>query len=190
MSVEIPAAEAETAASAVGVSGSTATWLALSGAPAFQRVLQQRPCAKSDHFALHCLRTQELSTGTLRIAEQPVDDLPANGSAKPARKRPPCPHLGLVVPKRLARRAVTRNLVKRQVRAFWARWWHEMALLRPDLTSVDWVVRLRAPIDRRLFVSARSEPLGVLLRDQLPALFDAAVRRLGLPANRPAGDTP
>ena len=122
------------------------------------------------------------------MVEQPVDDLPAKRSAKPARRRPPCPHLGLVVPKRLARRAVTRNLVKRQVRAFWTQWWREMVLSRPDLTSVDWVVRLRAPIDKRLFISARSESLGTLLRGQLPALFEAGVRRIGLPVTRPVGD--
>jgi len=155
------------------------TWVALSGAPAFQRVLQQRPCAKSDHFALHCLRTTELSTGKSPMGTQPVDDLPAQRPAKPIRKRPDCPRLGLVVPKRMARRAVTRNQVKRQVRAFWDLWWREMASLRPDFETIDWVVRLRAPIDKRQFISARSDDLGSLLRSELPGLFESGVRRLG-----------
>jgi len=67
--------------------------------------------------------------------------------------------LGSVVPKRLARRAVTRNLVKRQIRAAFA----AAGALPPGL----WVVRLRAPIDRREFVSASSDALRLVLREEL-----------------------
>lgn len=179
MSIEIPAAEAETAASAVGASAGVATWVALSGAPAFQRVLQQRPCAKSDHFALHCLRTAKLSTGNSPSESEPVDELLVKRSARPVRKRPDCPRLGLVVPKRMARRAVTRNLIKRQVRAFWDLWCRDAAMKRVDFELIDWVVRLRAPVDKRRFVSARSDELGALLRSELPGLFEAGARRLG-----------
>lgn len=112
------------------------------------------------------------------MAAGPVDDSLPGRVAKPVRKRPACPRLGLVVPKRMARRAVTRNQVKRQVRAFWELWWREMATQRPDFAQIDWVVRLRAPIDRRRFVSARSDDLGALLRSELPGLFQAGVRRL------------
>lgn len=159
--------------------------MALSGAPAFQRVLQQRPCAKSDHFALHCLRTAKLSTGHSQTETEPVDELLVKRSAKPIRKRPDCPRLGLVVPKRMARRAVTRNLIKRQVRAFWDLWSRDAATKRPDFELIDWVVRLRAPIDKRRFVSARSDELGALLRSELPGLFEAGARRLG-PAGQAA----
>ena len=110
----------------------------------------------------------------------PVDESLAQRAAKPIRKRPDCARLGLVVPKRLARRAVTRNLVKRQVRAFWDLWWREMVKRRLDDQSIDWVVRLRAPIDKRRFVSARSDDLGALLRSELPGLFETGARRLGL----------
>jgi ribonuclease P protein component len=54
-----------------------------------------------------------------------------------------------VVPKRHARRAVTRCLLKRQIRAVVSG--HADALARGL-----WVVRLRAPFDRAGFVSARA----------------------------------
>ena len=71
---------------------------------------------------------------------------------------------GLVVPKRLARRAVTRNLVKRQARE---------AVRRhvPQLERGLWVLRLRAPLQG--FDSAASKPL----RRCLHAELDALVRR-------------
>lgn len=102
------------------------------------------------------------------------------------RARPPAPRLGLVVPKRQARRAVTRNLVKRQVRAAWDGWWR-LAADRPEAwVYTDWVVRLRAPIDRKQFISGRSEVLAALLHAELQGLFEAAARRvMAAPKGRP-----
>ena len=84
--------------------------------------------------------------------------------------------LGAVVPKRHARRAVTRTLLKRQIYAAAER--H-----RSELPSGLWVVRLRAPIDRSVFVSAASTALKVQARLELEALFTAAARPP--PAARP-----
>lgn len=78
--------------------------------------------------------------------------------------------LGLVVPKRLARRAVTRNLIKRQARAAWC---EHGGKLPPG----DWVVRLRAPIAREQFPSATSEALRRLLVAELRVLFQSALRQ-------------
>lgn len=86
--------------------------------------------------------------------------------------------LGLVVPKRHARRAVTRTLVKNQLRAGLRR---RLAELVPG----DWVLRLRAPIDRKRFPSARSEALACLLHDEIERLLVDAVRRAAR-AVRPA----
>lgn len=72
--------------------------------------------------------------------------------------------VGVVVPKRLARRAVTRVLVKRQVHAALSR--HA-----PALCGGLWVVRLRAAFDRRRFVSAASAALRDELRRELDALL-------------------
>jgi ribonuclease P protein component len=78
--------------------------------------------------------------------------------------------LGLVVPKRHAKRSVTRTQVKVQIRA---------AIRRhlADLVAGDWVVRLRSPIDRKLFPSARSEALAALLHAEIDALLADAARR-------------
>ena len=72
--------------------------------------------------------------------------------------------VGAVVPKRHARRAVTRSLVKREIYAAAAR--HREALA-PGL----WIVRLRAPFDRALFPSAASTALRRAVRSQLDELL-------------------
>ena len=78
--------------------------------------------------------------------------------------------LGAVVPKRHARRAVTRSLIKRQIYAAAER--H-----RAELPSGLWVVRLRAPIDRKLYPSAASTALKTGTRSELEALFTAVAAR-------------
>jgi len=75
--------------------------------------------------------------------------------------------LGLVVPKKNAKRAVTRVLVKRQIRAIAAEC---TARLEPGL----WVVRLRAPFDVKQFPSAASDALRAAARAELRALFERA----------------
>jgi ribonuclease P protein component len=79
------------------------------------------------------------------------------------------------VPKRHARRAVTRSLLKRQIRAAALR--RDAAgpaPLRPGL----WVVRLRAPFDRKAFESAASPALRSAARSELDELLVQAERRL------------
>ena len=77
--------------------------------------------------------------------------------------------LGLVVPKRHARRAVTRTLVKRQIR-------NVAASCASQLEPGLWVVRQRSPFDPKQFPSAASEALKEAARTELRALFDRAVR--------------
>lgn len=79
--------------------------------------------------------------------------------------------LGLVIPKRHARRSVTRSLLKRQIRAAAGR----------SETGLDeglWVVRLRSPFDLRSFPSAASTALAAAAREELVALFERARARL------------
>ena len=85
-----------------------------------------------------------------------------NGSAGPL-------WLGLVVPKRYARHAVTRNLLKRQMRAQAVGNQHR---LRPG----QWLIRLRAPFDARLFTSAASARLQSAMRAELELVFERAAR--------------
>jgi ribonuclease P protein component len=75
--------------------------------------------------------------------------------------------VGAVVPKRHARRAVTRSLIKRQIYAAAER---HRDRLGPGL----WIVRLRSPFDRKHFVSAASQALRDDARRELESLLEAA----------------
>lgn len=78
--------------------------------------------------------------------------------------------LGTVVPKRHARRSVTRTLLKRQIRAAWQR--HDR------LPAGLWVVRLRAPFVRDRFASAASDALADAAREELDAMLTGLLQRL------------
>jgi ribonuclease P protein component len=145
----------------------------LTGAARFESAMAIRPIARSAHFMVHHLAAAKLSTGhasplseAAACAVQPVDNFVGDGQAPPVSRL----FLGLVVPKRHARRSVTRTQVKTQIRAGIRR--H-----LGDLVAGDWVVRLRAPIDRKQFPSARSEALAVLLHAEIDTLLGDAARR-------------
>jgi len=76
--------------------------------------------------------------------------------------------LGALVPKRWARRAVTRNTIKRQIYAV-------AADFEPRLPVAAHVVRLRSEFSRKQFASATSDPLKQAVRDELNQLFSRAV---------------
>ena len=73
--------------------------------------------------------------------------------------------LGALTPKRWAKRAVTRNLIKRQI-------YEVSALYAHELTPTAHVVRLRAEFDKRHFVSASSDLLKKAVRKELTQLFN------------------
>lgn len=83
----------------------------------------------------------------------------------------PAIRFGLVVPKRHARRAVTRNLVKRLGREAMREHADRMP---PGL----WLLRLRAGFAAGQYVSARSAALLQALRGELHRLMTAALARL------------
>jgi ribonuclease P protein component len=136
----------------------------------FQRALAVPPCSRSAHFALHHVKaefsasetgkvtttSQELSTPLCTTASEAVD----------ARSFPPG-LLGCMVPKRHARKAVTRNLFKRQIRA------QALLLVRP-LPSGLWLVRLRSPFAKAAFPSAASLALRQAVRTEIQQLFRKA----------------
>lgn len=70
--------------------------------------------------------------------------------------------VGFVIPKRNARRSVTRNLIRRLMR---------VALQTHALPEGTWVVRLRSSFDRQQFRSASSEALAKAVRVELDQLF-------------------
>lgn len=142
----------------------------------FERVLRCPPRARTAHFALHHLQGRptppakpapkspscELSTGEVPVAVVPVDDFGGTASAVGAHH-----WLGLVIPKRHARRSVTRSLLKRQIRL--AAQAHEAGL-----PGGLWVVRLRSGFDRQAFPSAASTALAAAARQELATLFHRA----------------
>lgn len=74
--------------------------------------------------------------------------------------------LGALLPKRWARRAVTRNTMRRQVYA--------VAASSAPLRSGAMVVRLRSSFDRQAFPSATSSALKQAVRTELQTLFAQA----------------
>jgi ribonuclease P protein component len=72
-----------------------------------------------------------------------------------------------MVPKRWAKRAVTRNAIKRQI-------YTVSAQFEPHLGLAAHVVRLRAGFDRKQFLSASSDLLKSAVRAELLSLFARA----------------
>lgn len=72
--------------------------------------------------------------------------------------------VGAMVPKRWAKRAVTRNAIKRQI-------YTVSADFLPCYPQAAWVVRLRRDFSRTEFVSASSEALKAAVRSELLALM-------------------
>ncbi len=86
--------------------------------------------------------------------------------------------LGSVIPKRHARRAVTRNLMRRQIRAAMA---DRLGTLPPGL----WLVRLRAPFAVVGYPSAASAALRRAARGELERLFERAAQACSQVGPRP-----
>ena len=95
-------------------------------------------------------------------------ELSTSDACRPTRPVEESLRLGQTVPKRYARRAVSRNLIRRQTRAAFER--HADRLARGD-----WFVRLRAPFAPAQFRSAASAALKLAVRSELDKLFSAAV---------------
>jgi len=81
------------------------------------------------------------------------------------------PVIGALLPKRWAKRAVTRNVIKRQI-------FHVVQDFESPLTGFAYVVRLRHAFDRAQFASASSSALKEAVRSELLGLFTTASTRL------------
>ena len=120
----------------------------------FQRLLAVPACSRSAHFAAHHVRggpgtpeslspkadANELSTALSTADDNTVDDSPLGV------------WLGCVIPKRHAAHSVTRNMLRRQIRA-------AMQAHQDRLQSGLWLVRLRRPFASAAFRSASSQVL-------------------------------
>lgn len=137
----------------------------------FQQLLAMPARCRSAHFAAHHRHLAgvsvpavarppgegNLSTDTEHAANQPVDNIGAQH------------WFGVVLPKRWARRAVTRNLLRRMLRT-------EMQERLHRLPPGQWLFRLRAAWSRESYRSAASSLLRHDVRAELAALFDRLER--------------
>ena len=118
--------------------------------------------SRTEHFALH-------RAGFPSPGEQGSSPGPGSQGSQALFAVRGEPWLGAIVPKRWARRAVTRNAIKRQI--------YTVSLdFEADLPAAAHVVRLRAGFDRSQFHSATSPALKQAVRAELQRLF-AGVRR-------------
>lgn len=107
------------------------------------------PVTKTPHFALHRVALDAHVEGAPLF---PVADA----------------WLGVLLPKRWARRAVTRNAIRRQI--------YEVERHLPEaLPQAAWVVRLRSEFSRKQFVSATSDALKRTVRAELEQLLARAM---------------
>jgi ribonuclease P protein component len=110
----------------------------------YQAVLANAPMIKTAHFAMH-------RAGAALLTEHPEV------------------WVGAMVPKRWAKRAVTRNLIKRQI--------YNMAQqYETRLTPLAHLVRMRAGFGAGEFKSAASEQLKQTVRTEMEDLFNLAYR--------------
>ncbi len=107
----------------------------------FSSVFRLRPWRRSAHFVVY--------------------GKPTGGDAR----------LGLVVGKKQAPRAVTRNLVKRLAR-------EAFRLRRAEFAGWDILLRLHARFDRKAMPSAASPPLAALCEGEIRELLDKAAREV------------
>jgi len=147
----------------------------------FSRVLKE-PCrARSPHFAVHFLAQQPQSwQPKIATAQNATADATAQELSTAAEDSltvavdealPQGRWLGLVVPKKHAKRSVTRSLLKRRIR---------VAVLHAEhLDAGMWVVRLRSPFPRTEFSSAASDQLGHVASVELAALMTKAASTPG-----------
>jgi ribonuclease P protein component len=144
-------------------------------------MLQAPVVARSAHFVVHHQTmallpvppppkgkvVQDFSTESTPLRPQIVDN--SADTASPSARI-----LGVMVPKRHAKRSATRNLIKRQVRA---------AMHGEPGLAGAWLVRLRQPVNPQRFPSAASEALRAVLHAELLAIM-AQVRAVHAAAKK------
>ena len=143
--------------------------------------------ARTTHFFLYALPRlpSEAQVGRQRGEKTPVDPRAVTAPAGLSTGQAPCPlpdvddlgaiglcRFGLVLPKKQARRSVTRSLIRHQAREALRRHAPALAAQARFGASLDaWVLRLRAPFDRQLFPSAASPALNAAVRLELDELW-------------------
>lgn len=125
----------------------------------FQAVLAGKIVAKTQHFALH---RNVLDAKAVPSQSEKQVDVQVLFRAQDM-------WIGAMVPKRWAKRAVTRNAIKRQIYAVSADFFHQYP-------QAAFVVRLRSSFSRTEFVSAVSDELRQAVRTEIQVLMQAGAK--------------
>ena len=120
----------------------------------FAAVMSGQTVSRTPHFALHRVALTPQLAGNTDVSSKPLFAVQDTW-------------LGVIVPKRWAKRAVTRNTIKRQIYAVST----DAGCVLPVAAHV---VRLRAGFDRAKFISATSDKLKTAVRAELQHLFAGA----------------
>ena len=110
--------------------------------------------AKTSHFALHRLELDAAGAATSSVEPAPLFPVKENW-------------LGAMAPKRWAKRAVTRNAIKRQIYTL-------SDSFQPPDPQAAFLVRLRREFSRKDYKSASSTALKEAVRAELLVLMQAA----------------
>jgi ribonuclease P protein component len=139
--------------------------------PQFQAAMAGGIVSRTAHFALH--------RSTLDAPVQAPEAATGPGLMKPkALFDVDDVWMGAMVPKRWARRAVTRNAIKRQI-------YNVSATFEPRLSMAAHVVRLRSGFDKSRYISATSEILKQAVRAELEQLFQRVATAPAVAATEP-----
>ena len=118
----------------------------------FQAVMSAVSVARTPHFVLHQWPMPIKGSTGSGLHKTPT--LFIDGVMK----------IGALTPKRWAKRAVTRNMIRRQIHAV-------SREFEPELPPTAYVVRLRASFNSPNFVSASSDTLKKIVRIELQQLL-------------------
>ncbi len=143
--------------------------------PQFQAVLAGSVIAKTEHFVLHrnslaamAPRPEAFAAKELSSRKAIPDNGPAADTEIPAAGLFPVQDvwIGAMVPKRWAKRAVTRNAIKRQI-------YNVSADFMQNYPQAAFLVRLRREFSRKEFTSATSTQLKDAVRSEVQVLMKA-----------------
>lgn len=135
----------------------------------FQAVLAGKRIASTAHFVLHQCGLTAVGLHCAKADARPSE------TETTLSELPHAVLMGAMVPKRWAKRAVTRNMIKRQI-------YSVSSEIAAALPSAAHVVRLRTGFDRTQFTSASSDALKSLVRQELFQLLSSTrARRVAAP---------
>lgn len=142
--------------------------LRLKTRPQYQAALAGKILSKTAHFVLHACALPHTASAQASLGQERAQALFSCVDI----------WLGAMVPKRWAKRAATRNLIKRQIYTLSAEHSHAFA-------QGAHVVRLRSSFAASSYPSASSDALKLAVRQELLQLF-AAPARVQAPAEKVA----